>query len=420
MSVAQQLQDMIDSDDQFRAQFDPASEHWHGDANLEPVNADPVKKIPKGMEAHKNWQAFKEQEAPDFSVACNLPSAAAAETFGAKFEALTTLRAQMTTLKKAVQSMCAPVDKVVTAKEKLAKLDAECAAAAAKAAAPEPEASGAAAAALPADAPEFVACAAFDGARPGYAFKTEEQGVGYYLLKGPTEAEKKAARAAEARREKADARKRARLQKVVDKECKTRDETFAKLRETAACVRDTKYHSLEGKIGALMADGLKEMTVKQFREGLSVRVKRTTEICFRYSDNILVDLKKIKAEAGVRPEDKAVADEGIDAEAAAAAYAKAAMRPLWVIEAEGAPEPEPEMGSIAEEAVAVKTAAPSRADADVAEAKLTAALAAAGSEGERFLLQTKEVAEMNQYWRALAPPSPVTSPPRDFMTLGAS
>ena len=42
---------------------------------------------------------------------------------------------------------------------------------------------------LPADSPPFVAAAAWHGCRPGYVFKADERGVGYYIDRPPARAE---------------------------------------------------------------------------------------------------------------------------------------------------------------------------------------------------------------------------------------
>ena len=55
----ERLKDMLDSDANFRAQFDRSSDQWHGDRNTTPVPAGLVKRIPEEMKAHANWRFLR-------------------------------------------------------------------------------------------------------------------------------------------------------------------------------------------------------------------------------------------------------------------------------------------------------------------------------------------------------------------------
>lgn len=82
-------QDAKESDDAFRAQFDPSNPEHHGSSDTRVINTSSVKAVPKGMEDHANWQDLPEV-APE------------PQDFGPEWERLKTLREGYNNVKKAV------------------------------------------------------------------------------------------------------------------------------------------------------------------------------------------------------------------------------------------------------------------------------------------------------------------------------
>ena len=275
-SLAQQAADMLASDEGFRNQFDRNHPDFHGDVARAVDTGG--SRVPEWGKAHANWKELAVREDDDAPL----------ESYGPEWEAAVALRDSMGELKKAVQGLCAPLEAVVKAQEKLNGLDALI-----KAQEAPPSAEELAAAK---EGPEFIAAEAFDGAKPGFAFKTGEQGVGYYSQAAVLQKQLTAA----TRAEKANARKRKALDKQIAS-CTAKLESTAvtTLRERMCCVDGTEFARLRPKMEKLITEALAGgMSQQHYREKWSVGLKRVTEEIFRaFSVTMLARVKDLKTKA---------------------------------------------------------------------------------------------------------------------------
>ena len=234
-------------------------------------------RIPEWGKDHTNWKKLAVRD--DEPV---MP-----ESFGPDWDQAVALRTNLEHLKKELQALCAPLEAVVKAQEKIIALEALI-----KTQGPPPQADVDAAKAAEA----YIACEKFDGAKPGMAFGTGPEGPGYY---NQLEAyEKKAADALKA--EKGNVRKRKALDKQVA-QCTQKLESTAitQLRERTKCVDGTQFKRLRPKIERVIAEALVGgMTQQHYREKWSVGLKRVTEDIFRaFSVTMLKVIKEFKQKA---------------------------------------------------------------------------------------------------------------------------
>lgn len=209
------------------------------------------------------------------------------ESYGPEWDAAVELRSNLETLKKHVQCLCAPLEAVVKAQEKISALDALI-----EAQGPPEQAEMDAAK----EAPAFIAAEKFEGKKAGMAFGTGPQGVGYYSQLEIYE--KKVADAAKA--EKVNARKRKALEKqVVQCSQKLESTAVSTLRATLCCVDGTQFQGLRKKVERLITEALVGgMSQQHYREKWSVGLKRVTEEIFRaFSVTMLQKVKALKQKA---------------------------------------------------------------------------------------------------------------------------
>ena len=274
-NFAQQAAEMLESDANFRAQFDRDHPDFHGDIK-QAVDTGGAR-IPEGMEAHKNWKALavrddgnKENESIDL---------------GSEYGKISKLRDQLGELKKAVQALCLPTDMLCKARTKVSTVEVPAAAANTAA---EIEAAS--------SAPDFIAAEAFDGAKPGMAFANGPQGNGYYnQAKTLAQAQAGAARAA-----KAAGRKRAQAAKGVATAEKRLAVVVDTLRSKCKCVEDSEFSKVGALVESLIADATSDtLTEKTYKEVWSIALKRCTEKVFHCYMGLLDRLKAIKRAQGV-------------------------------------------------------------------------------------------------------------------------
>eukprot|EP01043_Picozoa_sp_COSAG02_P040036 COSAG02_NODE_3207_length_7169_cov_2.626874_4_plen_353_part_00 len=275
MSLAQQAADMLASDEGFRNQFDRNHPDFHGD--LSRVVDTGGSRVPEWGKDHANWKALAVREDEPKTL----------DSYGPEWDAAVELRSNLETLKNHVQGLCAPLEAVVKAQEKITALETLI-----ESQAPPDQAEIDAAK----EAPAYIAAEKFEGKKAGMAFGTGPQGVGYY---SQLEAyEKKAKDAVKA--EKANARKRKALEKQVA-QCSQKLESTAvtTLRATLCCVDGTKFQGLRKKVERLIDEALKGgMSQQHYREKWSVALKRVTEEIFRaFSVTMLKVVKELKQKA---------------------------------------------------------------------------------------------------------------------------
>lgn len=266
---------MLASDAGFRNQFDREHPDFHGDLSRDVDIGG--SRIPEWGKDHANWKKLAVREDEPKTL----------DSYGPDWDAAVELRTNLEMLKKQVQGLCAPLEAVVKAQEKITALEKMIAAQL-----PPDEAEVAAAK----EAPAYIAAEKFDSKKPGMAFGTGPEGVGYYSQHEAYE--KKAKDAVKA--EKANARKRKALEKQVA-QCSQKLESTAvtTLRAGMCCVDGTQFKGLRKKIERLIVEALAGgMSQQHYREKWSVGLKRVTEEIFRaFSVTMLKVVKELKQKA---------------------------------------------------------------------------------------------------------------------------